>query len=313
MISGRAGPPRIVFLHYTAPPIVGGVEAVIAEHALLFREAGYPTLIVAGRTSGETPSALGQIALIPEMDSENPVYLEIHHELESGRIPPQFGEMRSRIEQGLEQVIMPDDVVVAHNVLTTHFNLALTSAVYGAVDRRKMAHLIVWCHDISRHVNPLRNEAQYHGRPWDLLRTRIRSAAYVAVSSERRETIAGIFDCPPDLIHVIPNGVNPERLLGLSPLGKHLAAVHGLFSVDLILLMPVRITRAKNFEFALHVVEALRRRGLTVRLVITGPPDPHMQEGSDYYADLRKLRKTLRLQHEVVFVHEGTDRYPAPL
>lgn len=313
MTSGRSGRPRIVLLHYTAPPIIGGVEAVIAKHAQLFREAGYPTLIVAGRAAEEAPPALGQTAIIPEMDSENPEYLEIHHELLSGRVPQQFGAMRSRIERGMELVITPDDVVIAHNVLTTHFNLALTSAIHRAVEKQKLTHLIVWCHDISRHVNPLRNVVQYHHWPWDLLRAWIPGASYVAVSVERQETLAGILDSPPRLIEVVPNGVDPGQLLGLSRLGKHLAAVHGFLSVDLVMLMPVRITRAKNIEFAVRVVDALRRRGISVRLVVTGPPDPHVADSAGYFEDLRHLRETLGLQREVVFVHEGTDEYPAPL
>ena len=47
--------PRIVMLHYTAPPIVGGVEAVMEEQGRLFREAGFPVLMVAGQ-AGQCPA-----------------------------------------------------------------------------------------------------------------------------------------------------------------------------------------------------------------------------------------------------------------
>ncbi len=304
--------PRIVFVHYTAPPIVGGVEAVIAEHVRLFREAGYPTLIIAGRKADEPGENVGNVVVIPEMDSENSEYLEIQADLEKETVPPAFTELQARIERQMQQALRPDDIVIAHNVLTTHFNLALTAAVHDLVAKGSLTRLIVWCHDISRHVNPERDAPQYHGQPWDLLRTRIPGAAYVAVSAARQRTLAGILSCPPERIQVIRNGVDPVQLLGLSELGKHLADVYGLFQADLDILMPVRITKIKNIEFAFRVVAALKQAGLQVRLIVTGPPDPHVEDMRDYVDELRDLRRELAIEEDAIFVHDGTARYPAP-
>jgi glycosyltransferase involved in cell wall biosynthesis len=153
---------------------------------------------------------------------------------------------------------------------------------------------------------------QYHGQPWDLLRTRIPGAIYVAVSAARQQTLAGILDCSPDAIRVIRNGVDPVQLLGLSETGKHLADAYGLFQADLVILMPVRITKVKNIEFAFQVVAALKHAGLQVRLVITGPPDPHSEDIRDYVDDLRDMRKALSLEEEAIFVIDGTPRFPSP-
>lgn len=313
MNSADPGRPRIVFLHFTAPPIVGGVEAVIAEHARLFHSAGYQTLILAGRAAEDPEEDPGPVLIIPELDSENPRYLEIHASLEQGKVPLAFREMQVSIERQMDAALQPGDIVIAHNVLTTHFNLALTAAVHEAANAGRMPRLIVWCHDISRHVNPQRQEVQYHGGPWDLLRTRIRGAVYVAVSSSRQESLAGILDCPASAIRVIPNGVDPVVLLGLSDLGRHFADTFGLFDADLVILMPVRITRVKNIEFALQVLAALKRADIDTRLVVTGPPDPHAPEIHDYVDDLRDLRTKLSLDDDAIFIHDGTDRYPSPL
>ncbi len=40
---------KIDLLHYSAPPIVGGVESVISHHARLMSKAGHPVRIIAGR------------------------------------------------------------------------------------------------------------------------------------------------------------------------------------------------------------------------------------------------------------------------
>jgi len=305
--------PRIVLLHFTAPPIVGGVEAVIAEHIRLFAEAGYQTLIITGRDGHTEHNGLGKVKVIPEMDSENMTYLGTVPAIESGEVPEEFRGLQTKIQSRLARALRPTDVVIAHNILTTDFNLALTAAVHGLAEHGEMEHLIVWCHDISKHVNPEREAAQYHGFPWDLLRTRIRSASYVAVSSARQQALAGILGCPAETIKVVPNGVDAGQLLGLSPLGARLIEEYGLFSADLILLMPVRITRAKNIEFALQVAHAIKESGRTLRLVITGPPDPHAADIQDYYRGLVAQREMLGLHDDVIFVHEGTSGHPAVL
>ncbi len=313
MTSGEPERPRIVFLHFTAPPVVGGVEAVIAEHIRLFSDAGFPTLVVAGRAAETEADGVGPVHIIPEMDSENPVYLSLQPEIDESRVPPQFRELQEKIEAGLRGILQPSDIVIAHNIMTTHFNLALTGAVHQLVEEGRLPQLIVWCHDISRHVNPERDAVQRFGQPWDLLRTRIDGATYVAVSSSRRGSLAKILHCAPELIRVISNGVDPVQLLGLSELGMELIREFDLMAADLILLMPVRITKVKNIEFALEVTEALKKAGMVVRLIVTGPPDPHVAEIPEYYQGLLDQRRRLGLTEEAIFVHEGMRKHPAPL
>jgi glycosyltransferase involved in cell wall biosynthesis len=173
--------------------------------------------------------------------------------------------------------------------------------------------LVVWCHDVSRHVNPASGAPQHAGYPWDLLRTHRRDSAYVAVSGQRQRLLADVLGCPPERIRVVPNGVDAPRLLGLSDLGQHLAAEFGLLAADIVLLMPIRITRAKNIEYGLRVTAALKAAGLRPRLVVTGPPDPHAPDIDAYFAELSALRRALALQAEAVFVYEGTALRPSPL
>lgn len=53
----------IAIMHYAAPPVVGGVESVIASHARLISSAGHQTRILAGR--GETIDACCPVELLP--------------------------------------------------------------------------------------------------------------------------------------------------------------------------------------------------------------------------------------------------------
>jgi glycosyltransferase involved in cell wall biosynthesis len=305
--------PRLALLHYTAPPVVGGVEAVLAEHARLFVAAGYPTCVVVGRggTAGLPDGA--RISLIPEIDSEHPANQALAADLLRGEVPPEFGTLSGQIEAALAQALQSADIVIAHNVLTMHFNLALTAALHRLKDEGVVRHLMVWCHDVSRYVNPASGEPQRSGPPWDLLRTFRWDFGYVTVSSQRQRLLADIIGCPRERIHIVPNGVDAALLLGLSGAGRHLADEFGLLSADLVILMPLRITRAKNIGYALRVTAALKAAGIRPRLVVTGPPDPHAPDIEDYCAELRALRRALALEAEVIFIYEGTSRVAPPL
>ena len=128
---------------------------------------------------------------------------------------------------------------------------------------------------------------------------------YVVVSQRRQQELAGLFGCPAEEIRVIYNGVDPQALLGLSAEGAALVERLGLLEQDLVLLMPVRVTQAKNIEYALRVVAALKARGCRPKLVLTGPPDPHDAESMAYFRSLQALRRELGVEEEMRFVFES--------
>jgi len=125
------------------------------------------------------------------------------------------------------------------------------------------------------------------------------------VSERRRRTLAALLDCSPERIRVIYNGVNPDLLLGLSAQGRILVNQLGLLDSDLVLLMPVRVTQAKNIEHALRVVAALKERGCRPRLILTGPPDPHDADSMAYFQSLQGLREQLGVNEEMRFLFES--------
>jgi glycosyltransferase involved in cell wall biosynthesis len=77
-----------------------------------------------------------------------------------------------------------------------------------------------------------------------------------------------------------------------------------ILSGDLILLMPVRITQAKNIEKGIRLIQALKGRGVKPHLVVTGPPDPHDEKSMQYFQSLVTLRQELEVRPEVHFICE---------
>jgi glycosyltransferase involved in cell wall biosynthesis len=299
--------PRIAILHYTVPPVVGGVEAVIQAHAQTFVRAGYPVVLIAGEGDQDALPDGSSFLHIPEMDSQNEQIAELTAQLEQGTVPQGFESMTSRIRSALASALDPADTVIVHNIFTKHFNLPLTAALYQLLDAGRITRCIGWCHDFTW-TSPRSGSQVHPGQPWDLLRRQHPQVTYVVVSKSRQEELAGLFGCQEEEIRVVYNGVDPKALLSLSAEGAALTDRLELLEQDLVLLMPVRVTHAKNIEYALRVVAALKAHGIRPKLVLTGPPDPHDAQSMGYFHSLQDLRRELGVEDEMRFVFEsGTD------
>lgn len=295
--------PKIGILHYSAPPVVGGVEAVIAAHTNLLLAEGYSVTIVAGQGQASALPEDVQLEIIPEIDSQYAQIVEMNEFLDVGEVPAGFEQMTEKIKLSLEPILAEFDSLIVHNVFTKHFNLPLTVALYRLLDVGSIKRCIAWCHDFTW-TSPSSGSKVFDRYPWDLLKTFRRDVVYVVVSKRRQRTLADLLDCSLEEIKVVYNGVDPAEILGLTQEGQALIERLELFDDDLILLMPVRVTKAKNIELALKVVSALKEK-VAPKLVLTGPPDPHDAKSMEYYHSLQELRRELGVEREMRFVFES--------
>lgn len=293
--------PVISMIHYSAPPVIGGVEAVIAAHSRLFLQNGFPVKVVAGKGERDALPPGAALDLIPELDSQDAHNLALSAVLESGQIPAGFDEQVALLEGKLGAALADVDVWIIHNLFTKHFNLAATAALRNLVNHYRPRRAIAWCHDFTW-TSPNSAHKVFPSYPWDILRTPQAGIRYVTVSAARQRELARLFDTSPDQIEVVYNGVDPEVLLGLSPQVMELAQALGLFKSDLNLLMPVRVTQAKNIEFAVRLLAAIRKHRPDAHAIVTGPPDPHEALSMAYFAELKALRREWGLENSFHFL-----------
>jgi glycosyltransferase involved in cell wall biosynthesis len=283
--------PRLVLLHYTAWPVVGGVESVMATQARLLSAAGYDVQVVAGR---------GDAELIPEVDSRHPRVEEVTRRLAAGDpAPSEFEALRRSLRERLRPLLAGCHCVIAHNVLTMPQNLPLAAAL---VD---IGHpILAWTHDLAW-VNPRYLDYRRPGWPWSILHEAQPGVRYVAISRERRRQLASAMSgLRPGRIPVIPNGIDPETFWGIGPRTRELALRVGLEHADPLVLVPVRITRRKRIELALEAAARLRPAYPQLRLVVSGPLGPHSADNAAYAAELTRLKLQLHLEREVRFLYE---------
>jgi mannosylglucosylglycerate synthase len=295
---------RVALIHYSAPPVVGGVERVLGHHAVLLANAGHDVSIVAARGDAADPRV--QFVRIALVDSLDPTIVAIQRELDSGRVPASFTSVRDQLVDDLATALAGFDLALCHNVASLNKNLALTAALRQLAERRGFPRIVLWHHDLAA-AQPLHRSSLHDGYPWDLLWTAWPEVVQVAISEARRDELAVLTGLAADAIAVVPNGVDVARLLKLEPETLRLLARSDIAAADPLLLMPVRVMPRKNIELGLRVVAAMRAEGRPAGLIVSGPADPHDSSESGYLAALLKLRDTLGLGDAVWFPGIGTE------
>jgi glycosyltransferase involved in cell wall biosynthesis len=294
---------RIALLHYSSPPIVGGVESVLAHHARLMVASGQQVVIFAGR--GKIFDERIPVKLMPLLDSRHPEVLHVKTQLDKGSLPAAFDELVDQIKSYLSAELNGFDVLIAHNVASLHKNLALTAAIHAVYQLPGFPRLILWHHDLA--WESLRYRPEMHqGYPWDLLRANWSGATQVVVSQVRRQELSELLHIPEDDIHVIQNGVELSTFFKLEEQTLQLVDQLKLNQAYPLLLLPARLTRRKNIELALRTMVELRKNYPHAMLLVTGPEGPHNPSNVDYKKKLIEIRNDLKLQGAAHFLAETT-------
>jgi mannosylglucosylglycerate synthase len=297
---------NIALLHYSVPPIVGGVESVIAHHARLMSNDGHSVRLIAAR--GEALNEQVPLTRITLADSRHERVAYVKAQLDSGEVTADFESLRDELEEGLQSVLSDVDVLIAHNVCSLNKNLALSAALHKLHRAKKLPRLILWHHDLawttSRYLPEL-----HDGYPWDLLRTDWGNITHVAVSEMRRDELSELMKIEPASIRVIPNGVDARRFYKLEALTASLLEKTNLLDAAPILLLPVRVTPRKNIELALNTVAELKKDFPQAALVVTGPLGPHNASNIIYFEMLTSLREQLGLEGSIHFLAELHDGF----
>jgi glycosyltransferase involved in cell wall biosynthesis len=302
---------EIALVHYTAPPVVGGVERIVGRHASLMADAGHSVRIVAGR--GGSQDERVRFVPVALADSLHPEVVAVGADLAVGRATPAFEDLARRLEEELAAALAGVDVAILHNVASLNRNLALSAGLHSVLVRPGAPRTILWHHDPAWTL-PRYQPSLHEGEPWSLLRTAWPGAIQVTISASRRRDLADLMGIPEDSIVVVPGGVDlPPEGAGGGPAGAATdrAAAQPLPGADPLLLTPARLTPRKNIELAIETVGALRAMGSPAGLIVTGPVDPHDHTEWLYLERLLELRRRLGLDQAVIFLAQTEAGHPA--
>jgi len=296
---------KIALLHYSYPPIIGGVETVLEHHASRLADRGHEVRILCA--SGECNQSKATLVCIPEMGANHPLTKAAQQEILTGEAGCQFIALRDRLKAQLIEHLQGIELVFVHNLLTMPFNLACTEALRQIAAESGQTRFVSWVHDLAA-INP--DYAIPNRSPWNLLRQRLPHFEYVAVSELRRGQFAKLTRAEGTLdgeCQVIPNGISALDFLNLTPSVAQFASRHKILERESVLLCPARLLKRKNLELALQIIAGLKTLSpapASCACLITGASDPHNSESIAYANALRKKVVELNLEDEVFFVSD---------
>lgn len=284
---------KIAIVHYTSWPVIGGVESVIRQHALLMSRHGHTVEILCGE--GGAFDTQIQTLVLRELNSQEPLVRASQEEVYNGRPGQAYFRLLESLQKQLGPLFNKFDRFVVHNMFTMPFNLAGTQALSGLAEQGKK--MIAWTHDLAA-SNPDYKIPSY--RTFDLIRERQTGVRYVTISEARAAEFRNLMASEVDAI--VPNGLD---FAGTCALTQEVAnLVRDYLPDSIILFYPTRILARKNIAFALQIVGALRDIGVQVRLLISGAPDTHNRSSSEHSAGLKRLAADLHVQGLISWVNE---------
>jgi glycosyltransferase involved in cell wall biosynthesis len=291
---------KIAIVHYSYPPVIGGVEFIMQGHAQVLAGAGYTVKILAGE--GNSAHKNVQVVRIKELLPAHERVKNVTARIEKRGPGDDFDRLKKKIYASVAKALEDVRTCFIHNVMTMHFNLPFTAAFSEVMnDMHDKVRFCIWCHDATV-LNPSYSLPRAGSYPWSLLTSYHRHARYVAISAHRRRQLSKLFGVTQKKITVVPDGLDVRSFLDISEPIWRAACALNLFERDLVMLFPSRILRRKNYELGIRIVAEMKKLGKKVTFLITGPPDPHNPATVTYFKELLALRKRLGVEKEVVFL-----------
>jgi glycosyltransferase involved in cell wall biosynthesis len=288
---------NIALLHYSCPPVVGGVEEIMRQHASLLGRHHHNVKVLAG-DGGKFADDM-EIEINTLLGSRNREVLNAHQLSFEGK-PQEMEGLTRKIYRYLLSSLKNFDALIAHNVLTMPFNLPLSAALHR-IGQEGLIPIISWNHD-SPYFYP-DSPQHLHLFPWNILKRAYAGIHYVVISESRKEMFADLYGGKKRL-HVIPNGIDPILFFLLDTSTVRFIQEQRLFEAEFLMVQPSRLHKRKNMELSIRVTRSLHDLGLKARLLITGAHDPHEPKNLTYYHALKNLAAKLGIEDDVLIMAE---------
>ncbi len=294
---------KIAIVHFSVPPVIGGVETIIEAHTRCFLNNGFDVKIIAGN---KDKIGDAQSIEIKELSCLGEKAEKIRDEIDRGVISDSFYTLKDKIKTKLLDTISDREIIIIHNILSVHFNFPAVAAIHEIIGRADTQvcpyKFIFWCHDITL-IDPNYKTGDSKDFPWSLLVSPL-NIKYIAISRLRQRELSELLHIPKKSISVIPDGIDEVSFLSLNSNIVFIVNKYNLLDADIVMLFPSRIIRRKNFELGIKVVSELKKLGKKAFFLITGPPDPHNIISVEYYKELIALVQELNVTQNIIFLYD---------
>jgi glycogen(starch) synthase len=286
---------RILMLSWEYPPVVvGGLGRHVRALAVEMVEQGHEVVVLARREAGTDasthPSTDEHVEGVRVISvAEDPPHLEFERDLVAWTLG--MGHALARAGARLLRSWLPE-VVHGHDWLVAHPAIALAEMCD--------APLVATVHatEAGRHAGWLSHplNRQVHSVEWWLAN---RADAVIACSTAMRGELSHLFELDPSDVHVLHNGIEPDRWQVPRRGVRQARAEHAPEGAPLLLFFG-RLEHEKGAQDLLTALPRIRRSHPGTRLVVAG-------DGRHFPALLEQARK-LRVRRAVDFTGHLGDR-----
>ena len=285
---------NVAILHYSCPPVIGGVEEIVRQQASVLYRYYHPVKVIAGSGSQFTEDFAVEI---------NPLLSSSHPEISKLQQDPTenyelIRKTAGTIYKYLKDSLYGFDVLIAHNVLSMHYNLPLTLALHKLANS-KTIKVVNWNHDSPYFYTNYSKGLEE--KPWLILKKYNQNISYITISPSRAKEFQSLYKTKKE-ISVIPNGIDPTQAFLLSKSTMRLVRENNLFTANLLMLQPSRLHPRKNIELSIEVLKAFHDKGIQAKLLLAGAYDPHERKTTHYYNKLKGLAESLQVQEHFIIL-----------
>ncbi|MBO8132128.1 MAG: glycosyltransferase family 4 protein [Candidatus Marinimicrobia bacterium] len=292
---------QVLIIHYTLPPVVGGVETLLKPFSELFAKKGYLVTLLAGEGKIEDHNI--KTSIVPEFSPNHSAIRNIQRVLKLGSLPENYEYRLSQIQRKVEAEIGNIQNIIIHNVMTMPNNLILTEALFNFIEKNPGKKFYIWVHDLAWAMDEYRSRL-YNRRPWVLLKEALTSPniKYITISEVRRRQMVEIMGLSKKDIIVVPN------MIDYADFYKFCDETHGILErVDIrtrfpFIVSPVRFLVRKNIERSIEIIESIKLTYPDVILLITGLVID--DDSEEYYREIKKLVNKKGMNENVLFLND---------
>lgn len=286
---------KILLIHPTFFPIIGGSESLMRLHAEGLSRYGFDVTVVTGE--GEPSLGTYEVKVIPELAINHLAYREVRRVWENGQTDMSYSKYVQELEDLLRPILKDHDVTMTYGAFTTHHNLAFTQALWQLADDFRV---LAWATDLSI-VNPDHTVPNPKNEPWSFMRKPHPKVTYIAPSEHRREELEKKLGAAPEQVKLIQTPFSPYLLFGLAVELADWLETHSILERDLIFYYPCRLLPRKQIDQAIAMVKAVKDSGIKPALIVTALPDPFLNSTQTYVGYLTSVIQKEGLEKDVFF------------
>lgn len=297
---------NIGILHYTYPPVIGGVEKVVHDHARLFAKNSYTTKVVTG--DGSEINSKIRLSIIPEMKSLKITDLYLYKKtIHDNNFPKKFYELSNLLFKKLEIELRNSNIVFIHNILTLTFNLSLNLALSKYIEEHPEKKFISWTHDVA--LGPNRKRIKFNNPEIErMIYQPVKNVQYIGISNFLKQTLENEIGFDTKGMVIVPNGIDIRNYFELNEDSNKIINKFNIYNYSPVIFIPGKVQKYKNVDKAVMVTKEIKDLKKKPLLVLSAKGSPHNKDNS-YLFEVKSLIEKLKLKENTIFLEDEIEKF----